>query len=229
MEEWRVKADRVRERLVFDGRIQGCGANMKFLSKQPFSIKMTYICRERGVGGIGANHVAQKPLPPSAAFFLLRCCCLFNWNVNGCAFYRQHRIVVLCEVKWTSGLRAVYLPMAAVIARRRATSHLAFLFSCFSTHILCLISLRCEICVDLLSLVCTCSLYILPCLSPRQVSLLPPRCISVMECVLVVAFSFPSLSLPLSMGTLGLRQSCVAMAAGYVAELCTPGIWSLSP
>lgn len=58
---------------------------------------------------------------------------------------------------------------------------------------------------------------------------LPPRCVSVMECVLVVAFPFPSLSLPLSMGTLGLRQSCVAMAAGCVAELCTPGIWSLSP
>lgn len=69
MEERRVKADRMRERLVFDGRVQGCGANMKFLSKQPFSIKMTYICRERSVGGIGANRVAQKPLPPSAAFF----------------------------------------------------------------------------------------------------------------------------------------------------------------
>lgn len=77
-------------------------------------------------------------------------------------------------------------------------------------------------------LVCTCPLYILSCISPCQVSLLPLRCVSVMECVLVVAFSFPSLSLPLSMGTLGLRQSCVAMAAGCVAELCTPGIWSLS-
>lgn len=50
---------------------------------------------------------------------------------------------------------------------------------------------------------------------------------SVMECVLV-ACSFPSLSLPLSMGTLGLRQSSVAMAVGRVAELGTPGIWSLS-
>lgn len=59
----------MRERLVFDGRVQGCGANMKFLSKQALSIKMTYICREHGVGGIGANHVAQKLLPPSAAFF----------------------------------------------------------------------------------------------------------------------------------------------------------------
>lgn len=83
--------------------------------------------------------------------------------------------------------------------------------------------------MDLLSLVGTCPLYRLSCISPCQVSLLPPRCISVMECVLVVAFPFPSLSLPLSMGTLGLRQSRVAMAAGCVAELCTPGIWSLSP
>lgn len=83
--------------------------------------------------------------------------------------------------------------------------------------------------LHLLSPVCTCPLYILSCLSPHQVSLLAPRWFSVMECVLVVSFSFPPLSLPLSMGTLGLRQSCVAMAAGCVAELRTPGIWSLSP
>ncbi len=69
MEELLVKADRMRERLVFDGRVQGCGANMKFLSKQELSIKMTYICKELCVGGIEANHVAEKPLPPSAAFF----------------------------------------------------------------------------------------------------------------------------------------------------------------
>lgn len=29
---------------------------------------MTYICRERHVGGI-ADHVAKKPRPPSEAFF----------------------------------------------------------------------------------------------------------------------------------------------------------------
>lgn len=60
MEEWWIKADRMRERLVFDGRVQGWGANMKFLSKQMLSIKMTYICRERSVGGIEATHVAQN-------------------------------------------------------------------------------------------------------------------------------------------------------------------------
>lgn len=49
-----------------------------------------------------------------------------------------------------------------------------------------------------------------------------------MECVLVVAFTFPSLSSPLSMGTLGLRQSFVVKATSCVAELRTPGIWSLS-
>lgn len=58
MEELQVKADRMRERLVFDGRVQGCGANMKFLSKQHLSIKMTYIFRECSVGGIGVTHVA---------------------------------------------------------------------------------------------------------------------------------------------------------------------------
>lgn len=68
MEELRVKADRMRERLVFDGRVQGCGANMKFLSKQPLSIKMTYICRERSVGGIGATHVAQNRCLPLQHF-----------------------------------------------------------------------------------------------------------------------------------------------------------------
>lgn len=52
--------------------------------------------------------------------------------------------------------------------------------------------------------------------------------VSVMECVLVVAFPFPPLSLPLSMGTLGLRQSFVVKATSCVAELRTPGIWSLS-
>lgn len=52
--------------------------------------------------------------------------------------------------------------------------------------------------------------------------------VSVMECVLVVAFPFPPLSLPLSMGTLGLRQSFVVKATSCVAEQRTPGIWSLS-
>lgn len=79
-------------------------------------------------------------------------------------------------------------------------------------------SLDCKDCV--LSQVCTCS-HALPCLSP-------PLHVSVMECVLVVAFSFPSLSSPLSMGTLGLRQSFVVKATSCVAELRTPGIWSLS-
>lgn len=98
-------------------------------------------------------------------------------------------------------------------------------FSCLLTYIFCLISLCCEICGDFLHLP---SFYKPSRISPCQVSLLPLHCISVMECALAVAFSFPSLSLPLSMGTLGLRQSCVAMAAGSVAELRTPGIWSLS-
>lgn len=48
-----------------------------------------------------------------------------------------------------------------------------------------------------------------------------------MECACCFRL-FPIAVLPLSVGTLGLRQSCVAMAAGCVAELCTPGIWSLS-
>lgn len=78
-----------------------------------------------------------------------------------------------------------------------------------------------------LSQVCTCS-HVLPRLSPCSVSLDPPLHVSVMECVCVVAFSFPSLSSPLSMGTLGLRQSFVVKATGCVAELPTPGIWSLS-
>lgn len=102
----------------------------------------------------------------------------------------------------------------------------------FFTNIFCLISLLPQICLHPPLLICTCPLYILLWFLPCQVPLspLPPSSppISVMECVLVVAFSFPSLSLPLSMGTLGLRQSCVAMATGCVAELCTPGIWSLS-
>lgn len=62
------KADKTRERLVFTGRIQGCGADVEFLSKQPFSIRMTYFCREHHVGGI-ADHVAKKPRPPTEAFF----------------------------------------------------------------------------------------------------------------------------------------------------------------
>lgn len=62
------KADKTRERLVFPGMIQGCGANVKFLSKQPFSIRMTYFCSERHVGGI-VDHVAKKPQPPAEAFF----------------------------------------------------------------------------------------------------------------------------------------------------------------
>lgn len=53
------KADKTRERLVFTGRVQGCGADVKFLSKQPFSIRMNYICRERHVGGI-ADRAAKK-------------------------------------------------------------------------------------------------------------------------------------------------------------------------
>lgn len=55
MEEERVKTDGMRERLVFDGRVQGCGGNMKFLSKQPLSIKMTYFCKEQSVGGNGGG------------------------------------------------------------------------------------------------------------------------------------------------------------------------------
>lgn len=46
---------------------------------------------------------------------------------------------------------------------------------------------------------------------------------SLLECVLVV--SFFSSSSPMSAGTLGLRQSSVAMAAGRVAE--TPSTWDL--
>lgn len=41
---------------------------MKFLSQQPFSIRMTYICREHHVGGI-VDHVSKNPRPPSEAFF----------------------------------------------------------------------------------------------------------------------------------------------------------------
>lgn len=70
MEEWRVKFERMRERLVFDGRIHDRGAGMKFLSEELFSIKMTYICREHRVGGIRAFHVA-KILPSSAACFFV--------------------------------------------------------------------------------------------------------------------------------------------------------------
>lgn len=36
--------------------------DVKFLSKQPFSIRMTYFCSERHVGGI-ADHVAKKRQP----------------------------------------------------------------------------------------------------------------------------------------------------------------------
>lgn len=34
---------------------------MKFLSKQPLYIKMTYTCRKHSVGGIGATHEAPPP------------------------------------------------------------------------------------------------------------------------------------------------------------------------
>lgn len=68
----------MRERLVFDGRVQGCGANMKLLSKQPLSIKMTYICREHSVGGIGATHVAQNRGPSAAFFFCTVVVCLIG-------------------------------------------------------------------------------------------------------------------------------------------------------
>lgn len=84
----------MRERLVFNGKVQGCGANMKFLSKQLLSIKMTYICREHGVGGIEATHTVEIKAPASCcSIFLLHCCCLFNWNINGCIFHGQDRVV----------------------------------------------------------------------------------------------------------------------------------------
>ena len=93
MEERRVKADRMRERLVFDGRVQGCGANMKFLSKQALSIKMTYICREDSVGGIGAPKTAAS----LCSIFLQHCCCWFNWNINGCVFHWRDTVVFSAE------------------------------------------------------------------------------------------------------------------------------------
>lgn len=58
----------MRERLVFDGRIQDCGANMNFLSTQPLYIKMTYVCKEHSVGGIKLTHVGQKT---AGSFILL--------------------------------------------------------------------------------------------------------------------------------------------------------------
>ena len=67
---------------------------------------------------------------------------------------------VLCRVKWTSGLRAVHSPIAIILSHRRITSRGSFLSSFDLTHVSCLISLRREICVDPLSLVCTCPLYI---------------------------------------------------------------------
>lgn len=67
---------------------------------------------------------------------LLHCCCLFNWNINGCVFHQAGKSCVLCEVKWISGLRAIYLPIAIIISRRRITSRLVFLFFCVNTHFL---------------------------------------------------------------------------------------------
>lgn len=99
----------MRERLVFDGRIQGHGANMKFLSKQPLYIKMTYTCRKHSVGGIGATHEAPPKLknPPKeircilVQHFSLLCYSLFYWSANGCFSQTRQRCgrCVYCEVK----------------------------------------------------------------------------------------------------------------------------------
>lgn len=110
------KADKTRERLVFTGRGQGCGTNMKFFSKQPFSIKMNYICRERSVGGI-AEHVAK--------IFLLCCCCLFNWKDNGCVFNKRDSHACR-EVMWTCGLRVIFLSATTIISQYGINSRLTF-------------------------------------------------------------------------------------------------------
>lgn len=67
----------MRERLVFDGRIQGHGANMKFLSKQPLYIKMTYTCGKHSVGGIGATHEAPPNLKIPQKKYVASLCNIF--------------------------------------------------------------------------------------------------------------------------------------------------------
>lgn len=51
----------MEEKLTKQGRdwySLGGFRHVKFLSQQPFSIRMTYICRERHVGGI-VDHVSK--------------------------------------------------------------------------------------------------------------------------------------------------------------------------
>lgn len=147
VEEWGLRADGMRERLAFDGRFQGCEANMKFLSKQLLSIKMTYICREHSVGGNEAAHTAQNRCL-LGSIFLLFCCCLFNWSINGCISHRQDRGVF--TVKWSGHLVPLLIYLVVVM----------HIFP--SEHF-----------VHLLSLVCTCPPYIPSCISPCQVSFFP--------------------------------------------------------
>lgn len=131
-------------------------------------------------------------------------------------FYQAGWSRACCEVIWSEGYN-----YTTIISQCSITSRLVF---SLHTHLMPNFSASWGLCKP-----CVPSLPALHVDFPMShLALLPLRWVSVMECVLVVAFSFPSLSLPLCMGTLGLRQSCVAMAAGYVAELCTPGIWSLS-
>lgn len=210
----------MRERLVFDGRIQGHGANMKFLSKQPLYIKMTYTCRKHSVGGIGATHEAPPKLktPPKeircilVQHFSLLCYSLFYWSANGCVSHRHGRDVAdVFTVKWRSVI----------------TSQ-----SCISAKL-----------IPILLYFNTCPLFksstSWALSAPVLFIYFPASHLAKSLSWLRAGFQwwnvfllFPFLShrcLCLSMGTLGLRQSCVAMAAGYVAELRTPGIWSLSP
>lgn len=134
---------------------------------------------------------------------LLRCCCLFNWNIHGCVFNRQRQESALCFRSdadiWSEG--CIFVSNHSHITTPPSLPGL-FFFS-FNTHLppnFC--SAVRLLHVDFPRLVRTCPPRTLLCVSPCQVPLpplLPPRRISVTECApLVVAVSFPSSSLCLS-------------------------------
>lgn len=77
---------------------------------------------------------------------------------------------VLCRVKWTSGLRAVYSPIAIILSHRRITSraHFSLLFW-FNTRLLPNFSSPWDLCGSSQPRLHLPSLYTLSCISPCQV------------------------------------------------------------
>lgn len=162
----------------------------------------------------------------------LHCFCLFNWNINGCVFNRQRQESALCFRSdadiWSEG--CIFVSNHSHIT---TPPSLPGLFFFPFTRTSRLISARpSDSCVWISRGSSAPALLVhFPAshLAKSPSLLSSPAYLSDGMRSSCCCRLFPIVvSLPLSMGTLGLRQSCVAMAAGRVAELRTPGIWSLS-